>query len=169
MSESIDTKVLESDLDKFTETGRWKSLKSRFRREKKIVILVDGPNLLRKVGKRSVKIEDVDEIASKLGSTIERYIFLNDQASDKLIQAMVNSGYNPIVVRGDIYISMGMKTMEIAHRNNCDLFLYGSRDARLGPMLMKLREKNFETAIVGFDPGFSVLLQNQSDYVFQLN
>jgi len=59
--------------------------------------------------------------------------------------------------------------MEIASRDHCDIFLFGSGDARVGPMLMKLREKNFESAIVGFDPGFSVLLQNQSDYAFQLN
>lgn len=149
--------------------GRWKSLKSLFRRENKVSILVDGPNLLRRLGNRQIKIEDIDEVADKLGTIVDRYVYLNHHASDKLIEAMVNSGYNPIVTRGDIYVSLAMKALEISKRDRCDVMLIGSRDARVVPILMKLKEKGVETAIVGFDPGFSVALQNVSDYAFELN
>ncbi|MHA2502692.1 MAG: NYN domain-containing protein [Candidatus Kariarchaeaceae archaeon] len=149
--------------------GRWKSLKSLFRRERKVSILVDGPNLLRRLGNRQIKIEDIDEVAEKLGSIVDRYVYLNHHASDKLIEAMVNSGYNPIITRGDIYVSLAMKALEIWKRDRCDILLIGSRDARVVPILMKLKEKGIETAIVGFDPGFSVALQNVSDYAFELN
>lgn len=67
--------------------GRWKSLKSLFRREKKVSILVDGPNLLRRLGNRQIKIEDIDEVAEKLGSIVDRYVYLNHHASEKLIEA----------------------------------------------------------------------------------
>ena len=151
------------------DSGRWKSLKSLFRRERKVSILVDGPNLLRRLGSRQIKIEDIDEVAEKLGSIVDRYVYLNHHASDKLIEAMVNSGYNPIVTRGDIYVSLAMKSLEIWKRDRCDILLIGSRDARVVPILMKLKEKGIETAIVGFDPGFSVALQNVSDYAFELS
>lgn len=149
--------------------GRWKSLKSLFRREKKVSILVDGPNLLRRLGNRQIKIEDIDEVAEKLGSIVDRYVYLNHHASEKLIEAMVNSGYNPIIIRGDIYVSLAMKALEIITRDRCDVMLIGSRDARVVPILMKLKEKGVDTAIVGFDPGFSVALQNVADYAFELN
>ena len=149
--------------------ARWKSLKSLFRRGKKVAILVDGPNILRRIGNRHIKIEDIDEVAEKLGSIVDRYVYLNHKASEKLIEAMINSGYNPLVTRGDIYVSIAMKALEIVHRNRCDIILIGSRDARVVPILMKLKEKGIDTAIVGFDPGFSVALQNVSDFAFELN
>jgi len=152
-----------------SQGGRWKSLKSLFRREKKVSILVDGPNLLRRLGNRQIKIEDIDEVADKLGSIVDRYVYLNHHASEKLIEAMVNSGYTPIVIRGDIYVSLAMKALEIANRERCDVILIGSRDARVVPILRKLKEKGIDTAIVGFDPGFSVALQKGADYAFELN
>ncbi|MHA2100912.1 MAG: NYN domain-containing protein [Candidatus Kariarchaeaceae archaeon] len=152
-----------------TDSGNvWRSLKSLFRREKKVSIIIDGPNLLRKVGKRQIKVEDIDQVAEKLGSISSRYILLNHHASNKLIEAMLNSGYSPIVERGDIYVRLTMKGIEALNRSKVDVLLIGSRDARVVPLLMTAREKGIETAIVGFDPGFSVALKNVADYAFDL-
>ncbi|MHA2253209.1 MAG: NYN domain-containing protein [Candidatus Kariarchaeaceae archaeon] len=153
----------------FDRETRWNPLKSLFKKTKNIGILVDGPNILRRIGSRQIKIEDIDEIAQRLGAIRDRYVFLNHHASDKLIEAMVNSGYKPEVVRDDIYVSMSLKVIELANRGKVDIMLIGSRDARVVPMLLKLKEKGIDTAIVGFDPGFSIALKNVSDYAFELN
>ncbi|MHA2091947.1 MAG: NYN domain-containing protein [Candidatus Kariarchaeaceae archaeon] len=157
------------DLQESSRETRWNPLKSLFKREKKVSILVDGPNILRRVGNRQIKIEDIDQIGERLGSIRERIVYLNVHASDKLIEAMVNSGYNPQVIRDDIYVGMAMKAIEIANRGRTDILLIGSRDARVVPIIMKLKDKDIDTAIVGFDPGFSVALKNISDYAFELN
>jgi uncharacterized protein (TIGR00288 family) len=81
---------------------------------------------------------------------------------------MLNSGYSPIVERGDIYVRLTMKGIEALNRSKVDVLLIGSRDARVVPLLMTAREKGIETAIVGFDPGFSVALKNVADYAFDL-
>ncbi|OLS25809.1 MAG: hypothetical protein HeimC2_17440 [Candidatus Heimdallarchaeota archaeon LC_2] len=152
-----------------TESGnKWRSLKSLFRREKKVAIIIDGPNLLRKVGNKHIKVGDIDQVAENLGSISSKYIILNHHASNKLIEAMLNSGYSPIVERGDIYIRLTMKGIETLNRSKIDILLIGSRDARIVPLLMTAREKGVETAIVGFDPGFSVALKNVADYAFEL-
>lgn len=152
-----------------TESGNaWRSLKSLFRREKKVAIIIDGPNLLRKVGNKHIKVEDIDQVAENLGSISSRYILLNHHASNKLIEAMLNSGYSPIVERGDIYVRLTMKGIETLNRSKVDILLIGSRDARIVPLLMTAREKGVETAIVGFDPGFSIALKNVADYAFEL-
>ena len=152
-----------------TKSGqRWLSLKAIFRREKKIAIIIDGPNMLRKIGKRQIKVEDFDQIAEKLGSVRTRYILLNQHASSKLIEAMTNSGYIPIVEPADIYVRLYLKILDSVYRNKADLVLIGSRDARIVPLIMKLKEKGVETAIVGFEPGFSIALKNTADFVFEL-
>lgn len=152
-----------------TSGNRWRSLKNLFRRERRISIIVDGPNLIRRVGNKQIKTQDIDLVAGKLGAINERYICLNDKASDKFVEAMLNSGYQPIVVQGDIYVRIAMKAMEIANRKNSHVILFGSRDARIVPIMMKLKEKGIETAIVGFDPGFSIALKNVADFAFELN
>lgn len=149
--------------------NRWRALKSLFRREKKVAIIVDGPNLLRRIGSKQIKIEDIDEVANNLGVISDRYIMLNRHAGPKLIEAMINSGYNPIIEHGNLYIRIAMKAVELANQNRIDILLIASRDARVVPILMKLKEKGIETAIVGFDPGFSIALKNVADYAFELN
>lgn len=148
--------------------GRWRAIKSLFRREKKVSILVDGPNLLRKHGNRQIKIEDIDQLAEKLGSVRDRYIFLNNHASKKLIEAMVNSGYNPVVVHSNIYVQLTMKALEIVSRGEVDILFVASRDARVVPLLTRIKEKGIDTAIAGFNPGFSVALSKTADYAFEL-
>ena len=165
------TKVRDSEVDDIitTDSGNvWRSLKSLFRREKKVAIIIDGPNLLRKIGNKQIKVEDIDQVAEKIGSISSLYILLNHNASNKLIEAMLNSGYSPIVERGDIYVRLTMKGIEALNRSKVDVLLIGSRDARVVPLLMAAREKGIETAIVGFDPGFSVALKNVADYAFEL-
>lgn len=148
--------------------GRWKSLTGLFKREKRVAVIVDGPNLLRKHGNKQIKIEDIDELASRLGSIKHRYIFLNHHASKKLVEAMVNSGYTPVVVHSDLYIVLTMKALEITTQKDIDILFIASRDARVVPLLNKVKEQNIDTAIAGFNPGFSIALSKTADYAFEL-
>ena len=150
-------------------SNRWTTLKSLFKREKKIVIFVDGPNILRTVKGHRIKLEDIDEVANFLGAVVEKKVFLDQKASNGLLDAVVNSGYSPIVSTGDIYIAMGIHAVEQCHKGIADLALICSRDARVSPILMKLKEKGKEVAVAGFDPGFSIAVKSLADHVFELN
>ena len=157
--------------DSFSPTlsSRWTTLKSLFKREKKIAIFVDGPNILRTVKGHRIKLEDINEVANFLGAIIEKTVFLNQKASNGLMDAVVNSGYTPIVSTGDLYVTMGIHAIEHCHKGTTDLTLICSRDARISPILMKLKEKGKEVAVAGFDPGFSVAIKGLADHVFELN
>ena len=48
------------------------------------------------------------------------------------------------------------------------ILLIASRDARVVPIIAKANEKAVETAIVGFDPGFSIALKNVANHAFEL-
>ena len=153
-----------------TSSGtRWKFVKNLLRRQQRVSIIIDGPNILRKVGNKQVRLEDIEEAVSELGSINEKFTILNPNASQKLVQAISNSGYNPIIVStGDLHLKLGLTVLEVAERNRNDILVIGSRDARCTPILVKLKEKGFKTAIIGFEPGFSVSLKNNADFVLEL-
>jgi uncharacterized protein (TIGR00288 family) len=150
-------------------SSRWTTLKSLFKREKKVVIYVDGPNILRTIKGHRVKLEDIDEVANFLGAVIDKKVFLNQNASKGLLDAVVNSGYSPIVTTGDIYITIGIHAVEQCYKGTTDIILICSRDARVSPIIMKLKENGKEIAVAGFDPGFSVAVKSLADHVFELN
>jgi uncharacterized protein (TIGR00288 family) len=159
-------------MSKTTESSisdKWKTIKNIFKKPQRVSVIIDGPNILRKVGRTFIRLEDIDNaINSELGEISNKYVLLNNQASEKLIQAVMNSGYTPVIVSGDIHLKMGLLALDISKRNNSDIILLASRDMRCTPILMKLKEKGIETAIIGYEPGFSIALKNNANFALEL-
>ncbi|MEM2109687.1 MAG: NYN domain-containing protein [Candidatus Odinarchaeota archaeon] len=133
---------------------------------KKIAVLVDGPNILRK--EFNVKLEEILEAVNSLGKVQVARVYLNQHASEKLIEAISNSGFEPIISTIDVHLKMAMDVVELTNKLELDYIAIASRHARCVPILHSLKERNLGTVIIGFEPGFSVALQNTADYVFKL-
>ncbi|MCG3216208.1 MAG: NYN domain-containing protein [Candidatus Heimdallarchaeota archaeon] len=163
-------RLYERITDRILSSSYIKILRERLSGERKTAIIVDGPNFLRKVRDRQIKLEEIDEVAKDTGLAIVKKVILNEFASEKLIQAITNSGYEPIVTSYDIHITMSIEIMKILQKNkSVGLIVIASRDARIVPILLKLKEKGIETAIVGFEPGLSVAVKKMADQTFLLN
>ncbi|MHA1754394.1 MAG: NYN domain-containing protein [Candidatus Odinarchaeia archaeon] len=134
--------------------------------KKKIAVLVDGPNILRK--EFNIKLEEISEAVNQLGKIQIAKVYLNQFASEKLIEAISNSGYEPVISTIDVHLKMAMDAMEIVNKLDIKYAAIVSRHARCVPILHKLKEKDLETVIIVFEPGFIVALQNTADYVFKL-
>ena len=67
--------------------------------ERNIGLLVDGPNMLR--NEFHLDLEMIKEIVSENGTIKVAKVLMNQYASDKLIEAVVNQGFTPIIVAGD--------------------------------------------------------------------
>ena len=61
---------------------------------KNIGLLVDGPNMLRKEFRLNLDL--VREIIAEYGNMRVGKVLLNQYASDKLIEAIVNQGFTPL-------------------------------------------------------------------------
>ena len=48
-------------------------------------------------------------------------VLLNQYASDKLIEAIVNQGFTPVVVAGDTDVYMAVEAMELIYNPNIDV------------------------------------------------
>jgi uncharacterized protein (TIGR00288 family) len=136
-------------------------LKKRGSVQKNIGLLVDGPNMLRK--EFNLDLESIKDIMAEHGDLRVGKVLLNQYASDKLIEAIVNQGFTPIVVAGDTDVHLAMEAMELIYNPNIDVIALMTRNADFLPLINKTKENGKETIVIGAEPGFSIALQNSTD------
>jgi len=140
------------------------SKKERGRR--KIGLLVDGPNMLRK--EFQVDLEEIRDVLKDYGTMKIGKVFLNQYATDKLVEAIENQGFEPVICTSDVDVRLVIEGMELVYNPVIDTLALVTRDADFKPLLVKANEKGKETILFGAEPGFSVALKNSSDYVITL-
>ena len=138
-----------------------------FKKKRKIVVLVDGPNMLRK--EIGLNLEDIRESLKQIGDIVSGIVYLNQHASDKLIEAVANQGFIPKVVPGDVDVYLAVDGTELIFNQNIDTLALVTRDADFLPLLTKAKEKGKYTIVIGMEPGFSSALKNIADQVIILN
>lgn len=132
-----------------------------------IGLLVDGPNVLRK--EFDVNLEEIRDVLKEYGNVKIGRVFLNQYASNKLVEAVENNGFEPVICSSDVDVRLAVEGMDLVHNPNIDTLALVTRDADFKPLLNKANEHGKETIIFGVEPGFSTALRNSSDYVVILN
>ena len=133
---------------------------------KRIGLLVDGPNMLRK--EFQMDLEEIRDILKDYGDIKMGKVFLNQYASEKLVEAVENQGFEPVICTSDVDVRMAVEGVDMIYNPVIDTLALVTRDADLKPVLMKAMEHGKETIIFGAEPGFSVALRNSADYVIVL-
>ncbi|WNY26001.1 hypothetical protein MsAc7_15730 [Methanolapillus millepedarum] len=155
---------------KTTKTGlgsitKYLSSKKEVER-RRIGLLVDGPNVIRK--EFNVDLYEIKNVLKEYGNVKIGKVFINQYASEKLIEAIENHGLEPIVCSTDVDVRLAVEGMELVYNDNIDTIAIVTRDADFKPLLNKANEKGKETIIFGIQPGFSIALKNSADYVILL-
>ncbi len=133
------------------------------KKKKNIALLVDGPNVLRKEFK--IDLEKVKRKIAKHGNIKVAKVFLDQYASDKLIEAVTNQGFEPVITPTDVDVWLAVDAMEQIYNPAIDIIAIMSRDADYQPVLLKAKAKGKETIVIGIEPGFSAALKNTADVV----
>lgn len=146
-------------------------LKDIFSRKGNVAIFIDGPNMIRK--EFNIDLAEVRERAKKYGRIIYGKVFLNQFASEKLIEAVSSQGFEPLIALGvekdqDIDVYMAAEIMEASYSKNIDVIVMVSRDTDFLPIIQKAKKKGKTTVVMGSDPGFSIALKNAADHVEDL-
>jgi uncharacterized protein (TIGR00288 family) len=144
-----------------------------FGREKKrtaknIAVFVDGPNIIRK--EFSIDLDELRKIVQKYGRIVTGKVFLNQFASDKLVEAIANQGFEPSIMlagekAADVDVSVAVAAMEAGYDRNIDMIAIASRDADYLPAVQAVKKLGKEVLIIGAEPGFSKALQRAADHV----
>lgn len=133
---------------------------------KRIGLLVDGPNVIRK--EFNVDLYEIKNVLKEYGNVKIGKVFINQYASNKLVEAIENHGLEPIICSSDVDVRLAVEGMELVYNENIDTIAIVTRDADFKPLLNKANEKGKETIIFGIQPGFSIALKNSADYVILL-
>jgi uncharacterized protein (TIGR00288 family) len=135
-----------------------------------VAIFIDGPNLLRK--EFAIDLREVKKRISKYGRVAIAKVFLNQFAPEKLIEAIINEGFEPIITlaeaeeeKSDVDVSLAIAAMETIFTKNVDVIAIATRDADFLPLVQKAKEYGKKVVVLGSEPGFSSSLQNAADYV----
>ncbi len=141
--------------------------KNIFCRRNNIAFLVDGPNTIRK--DFNLDLNEIKKELQKYGFIKITKIYLDQYASDKLIEAMANHGFKPEITIGDVDVTMAIEAMEYILRKDIDTIALMTRDTDFLPVLRKAKEYGKKTIIVAPNKAFSSALKNTADLVIVVN
>ncbi|WP_048191072.1 TIGR00288 family NYN domain-containing protein [Methanobacterium sp. SMA-27] len=153
-------------LDKFSSFKEYIPLIKHDSHDKNIGLLVDGPNMLRK--EFDCDLDTVKDLIAEYGNIKIGKVFLNQYASDKLIEAVVNQGFSPMIVAGETDVQMAVEAFELIHNPNIDIIAIMTRDVDFFPLINVAKEHGKKTIVIGAEPGFSVALKNSADIIITL-
>lgn len=141
--------------------------------EPNIAVFVDGPNVVRK--QFDLDFDELREKISEFGDIKIGKVFLNQYASDKLIEAIVSQGFEADLGLGgekdkesDVDVYMAVNAMEAAMDDKIDVIVLVTRDTDFLPVIQKAKEHGKDTVVMGMEPGFSTALKNAADKVVKL-
>ncbi|RLG71193.1 MAG: TIGR00288 family NYN domain-containing protein [Candidatus Iainarchaeum archaeon] len=135
--------------------------------KKNLAVFVDGPNILRKELK--INLQDISDALKKLGKIKIARAYLNQYATDKLVEACANQGYEPIIVVGDVDVYMAVDATEACFNPNIDAIAFVTRDSDFLPALIKAKRNGKETIVVLVEEASAVALKNTADKVIILH
>ena len=145
------------------------------KQRKNIAIFIDGPNLLRK--EFNIDLGKVKRRLEKFGRIVIAKVFLNQYAPEKLIEAITNQGFEPVVVmskekgkeeESDVDVALAVEATEAIFNPLIDIVAIGTRDADFIPVVRKAKEKGKETIVLATNSAFSKGLRNVADKVIIL-
>lgn len=141
------------------------------REEKRMAVFIDGPNMLRK--EFMIDLRELKRIAKKYGRIVIGKVFLNQFAPEKLIEAIINEGFEAVMVLGeneesDVDVAMAVAAMEAILTKGVDVIGICTRDADFIPVIQKAKEYGKKVVLFGIESALSAGLKNAADYVEML-
>jgi len=135
-----------------------------------IALFVDGPNMLRK--EFSIDLRELKKRVSRYGRLVIAKVFINQFAPEKLIEAIINEGFEPKVVLAtkedegnDVDVTLAVEAMEAILTKDIQIIALATRDADFLPLIQKAKEYGKKVIVLSAEPGFSSSLRNSADIV----
>lgn len=139
--------------------------------ENSIAVFVDGPNMLRK--EFMIDLRELKRRLQKYGRVTIAKVFINQFAPEKLIEAIINEGFECEMILAeeedaDVDVTLAVYAAEAIFTKDVNVIAIVTRDADFLPIVQKAKENGKRTIVLGAEPGFSVSLQNAADAVEML-
>jgi uncharacterized protein (TIGR00288 family) len=135
----------------------------------KIAFFIDGPNIIRKEFK--IDLREIRRRVEKYGRITIGKVFLNQFASEKLIEAVANEGFENVIALGDpeqktdVDVAVTVHAMDAIYNSDVDIIALASRDADFLSLLQKAKERGKIALLVTVKPGLATSLKHAADHV----
>lgn len=136
------------------------------KKPKNLAVFVDGPNILRK--ELGIGMEDIKRVLEKYGNLKIARVFLNQFASNKLVEAVVNQGFEATLTVGDIDVAMASDATEAVFNKAIHSIVFVTRDSDFLPAITKAKRYGKETIVVLAEESSAAALKNTADIVIVL-
>ncbi|MFH1752051.1 MAG: TIGR00288 family NYN domain-containing protein [archaeon] len=135
--------------------------------DKALAVFVDGPNILRR--DLQINLTDIKTNLSRFGVLKVGKVFLNQYASNKLIEAVANQGFESVITVGDVDVSMAVEATEHVFNQHVDVIVLVTRDSDFLPILMKAKRYGKETVVFLAEEASAAALKNTADHIVVLD
>ncbi len=148
---------------KITDLFFDKNKSAKTKRRNNIAVFIDGPNILRK--EFNIDLSKIRGQLLEEGSIKIARVFLDQYATDKLIEAVVNLGFETKITVGDVDVSMAVDATESSFNKEIDIIAFVTRDSDYLPAILKAKQQGKKTIVFLVDEGSAIALKNTVDKV----
>ena len=134
--------------------------------KKNIAVFVDGPNILRK--ELQVDLDEVKKTLRVFGNIKIGKVFLNQYASNKLIEAVANQGFEAVITVGDVDVSMAVEATDAIFNPIISAIAFVTRDSDFLPAVIKAKQHGKDTIVVLAEEASAAALKNTADHIIIL-
>jgi len=144
-------------------------IKKGFGEKPKVAFFIDGPNMIRK--EFNLDLKDLRKRVEKYGRIVIGKVFLNQFASEKLIEAVANEGMESVIALGDpelktdVDVAIAVHVMDAIYNSDIDVIALATRDADFLPLIQKIKEKGKIALLISVEAGLAVSLRHAADHV----
>lgn len=135
-------------------------------RKKNLAVFIDGPNILRK--ELNIDLKDVKDVLGNFGEIKIGKVFLNQYASNKLVEAVVNQGFESVITVGDIDVAMAADAVESLFNPSINAIAFVTRDSDFLPAVVKAKRYGKDTIVILAEEASATALKNTADHVIFL-
>jgi len=140
------------------------------REERNVALFVDGPNMLRK--EFMIDLRELKKRAQRYGRVTIARVFINQFAPEKLIEAIINEGYESVMIlaqkeeeANDVDVALAVSATAASLSPEVDIIALATRDADFLPVIQKSKASGKLTVLFGAEPGLGSSLKNSADFV----
>ncbi len=129
-------------------------------------MFVDGPNILRK--ELDIDLAEIKRAVREFGTIKVGKVFLSQYASNKLVEAVVNQGFESVITVGDTDVTMAVEATECIFNPSIDVIVFVTRDSDFLPALVKAKRYGKDTVVCLAEEASAAALKNTADHVVVL-
>ena len=138
-----------------------RAVKKKLSKKKKIGLFVEGGPFLK--GSNLEELKLISEPLEELGSLRVFKIFFDHSINEEIMDWIVNAGFSPIMLSGDVDVHIAIEALEIMLEDKADIIAIVANNPNYIPVLNFAREEGIETIVITDSKSKDKSLENFAD------